>query len=499
MTAKRKIRSCTQDPRWRDLVIRYRYDWCVAAEVLFGKVPTWQQDDILEEIQEEGARVSVSSGHGTGKSDQTSMIVLMFLIFYPQARCIIVANKIQQVMTGVFKYLKVNWKECCRRHPWLQQYFVLTDTSFYEITGKGVWTVVAKGYRRGNEEALAGEHAEHLLYIIDEASGIEDKAFGVITGALTQGDNRMLMLSQPTRPAGYFYDSHHRLAKTESNPLGRWISIILNSEESPLVTVKFIQDKLLEYGGRDSVEYKIKVRGEFPSNVNGFLLSRDECERAQRRRVPLAKGWGWVCCCDVGNGRDSSVMSIFRISGYRTKRRLYPHKVIEVDSSIGAVKFADLVAAECDPEKYSNIALVVDGDGIGSATADTLEQKYGREVQRIRWGFPMHSKNDRRRFINKRAFANIMAGEGVRSGRIRLDGHPKTVDQASKIPCFLNEAGQWVMMKKEIMRNKHNIKSPDRWDTYCFAMLADYVDASTEVSRDEITEHEEALAFLDEE
>ncbi|ELW27042.1 large terminase domain protein, partial [Escherichia coli 3.4880] len=31
---------------------------------------------------------------------------------------------------------------------------------------------------------MAGEHADHLLYIIDEASGVSDKAFSVITGAL---------------------------------------------------------------------------------------------------------------------------------------------------------------------------------------------------------------------------------------------------------------------------------------------------------------------------
>jgi hypothetical protein len=483
MTAKKKIKSCVSDPRWRDLVIRYRYDWITASSVLFGddEAPTWQQESILEAIQETGARVTVTSGHGTGKSAQTAKIIIMFAIFFPRSRSVLVANKIQQVMTGVFKYLKDSWKRCCDRHPWLRQYFVLTDTTFYEVSAKGVWTVIAKGYRRGNEEALAGEHAKHLLYIIDEASGIEDKAFGVMTGALTQTDNRMLLLSQPTRPAGYFYDSHHRLARTEANPLGRWIAITLNSEESPLVTPQFIQDKLLEYGGRNSVEYMVKVLGRFPSSVNGFTLSREQCEQAQRRKVLLAKGWGWLACCDVGNGRDSSVLSIFRVSGYRNKRRLYPHKIIEVDSSMGAVKFADLVSAECDPEKYPNISLVVDGDGIGAATADSLEQKYGRDVQRIRWGRPMHSKKDKSRFINQRAFANVMAADAVKTGRLRIDKNAKTVDQASKIPCFLNESGQWVMMKKEIMRTKHSIKSPDRWDTYCFAMLADYTDASMDV------------------
>ncbi|MDW4789171.1 terminase, partial [Escherichia coli] len=76
----------------------------------------------------------------------------------------------------------------------------------------------------------------------DEASGISDKAIGVMTGALTEEDNRMLMLSQPTRPSGYFYDSHHSRAKTPDNPKGIWTAIVLNSEESPFVTPQFIKE-----------------------------------------------------------------------------------------------------------------------------------------------------------------------------------------------------------------------------------------------------------------
>ena len=100
-------RSCVTDPRWRELVALYRYDWIAAADVLFGKTPTWQQDLIIESVQEQGSKTSVSSGHGTGKSDMTSIMIMLFIIMYPGARAIIVANKIQQVMTGIFKYIKI--------------------------------------------------------------------------------------------------------------------------------------------------------------------------------------------------------------------------------------------------------------------------------------------------------------------------------------------------------------------------------------------------------
>lgn len=491
-----QLKSIVSDSRYVEFVARYRYDWGLAAVELFGKTPTWQQDLILDSCVETGSWTSVTSGHGTGKSDLTSIMILCYLMCYPQSRLVLVANKIAQVMSGVFKYLKINWGTCIKRFPWLAQYFVLTDTKFYAREGKGVWEVLAKGYRLGNEEALAGEHAEHLFYIIDESSGLSDKAFGVITGALTQGDNRLLLLSQPTRNTGYFYDSHHRLAKTPQNPKGLFKSIQLNSEESPLVTMRFIRQKLMEYGGRDSPEYQIKVLGQFPKSTSGYLLGRDECDRAARRQVRLKANWGWLATADVGNGRDSSVLSIFRVSGWREKRRAVPVLVKEMPTDVDPVDFARFILSEAREEIYPNISVAVDAVGIGDTVAKLLEEK-GVRVQRIMWGRPMHSKKHRERFKNQRAYANVLARDAVRTGRLRLSGSKQVVEQACRIPYFFTDMGQIQMVKKEVMRQKMNIKSPDHWDTFCFAMIADYIPRDEMVSSEMLAKREEMLEEMD--
>lgn len=494
-SGKKSVKCVTTDPRWRDMVIRYRYDWGLAVVELFGMQPTWQQDVILESVQEIGSQTTVTSGHGTGKSSLTAMMLLIYMLMYPDARVIIVANKIAQVKTGVFKYVKQYWTNVVKRYPWLQNHFVLTDTMFYEKSRKGIWEVLCKGYRLGNEEALAGEHAPHILLILDEASGISDKAIAIMRGALTETDNRMLMLSQPTRPSGYFYDSHHSLAKSPGNPNGFWNAIVLNSEEAPHVTMKFIREKLVEYGGRDSMEYKIKVLGQFPDTIDGFLLGRDACERAQRRIVHLAKGWGWIATADVGNGRDKSVLNIMRVSGEREKRRYVPFQVLEMPGTMNPTEFGDFIANECIHEKFPNITIGVDAVGAGSATADQLERR-GINVVRIKWGKPMFAKADKERFVNQRAYANIAARDAIQSGRMRLDASPKTAAEASKIPWHIKEDGSIGMMKKEIMRQKLNIKSPDRWDTYCFATLMPYRPANDDMGEDVAETRAEALAVL---
>lgn len=402
-------------------------------------------------------------------------------------------------MVVIFKYIKINWATATSRFPWLADYFVLTETAFYEVTGKGVWTVVPKGFRLGSEEALAGEHADHLLYIIDEASGVSDRAFGIITGALTGQDNRILLLSQPTRPSGYFYDTHHKLAKRPGNPDGVYTAITLNSEESPLVTPEFIKMKLAEYGGRDNPMYMIKVRGLFPKSQDGFLLGRDEVERATRRKVKIAKGWGWLACVDVagGTGRDKSVINIMMVSGQRNKRRVINYRMLEY-TDVTETQLAAKIFAECNPERFPNITIAIDGDGLGKATADLMYEYYGITVQRIRWGKKMHSREDKSLYFDKRAYANVQAAEAVKSGRMRLDKGNETIEEASKIPVGINSAGQWKVMSKEDMKKKLNLHSPDHWDTYCFAMLADYVPQDEVLSVEDEAQVDEALAWLNE-
>lgn len=496
MAGARKLKCVTSDPRWRDMAIRYRHNFALAVVEIFGMMPSPQQQEIIESVQETGSRTTVTSGHGTGKSSLTAMLLLIYIMLYPDARVVIVANKIGQVKTGVFKYVKQYWSNAIKRHGWLQNYFVLSDTMFYERSRKGIWEVLCKGYRLGNEEALAGEHAAHLLLILDEASGISDKAIGVMTGALTELDNRMLMLSQPTRPSGYFYDSHHTLAKNPDNPNGIWTSIILNSEESPFVTPQFIKQKLMEYGGRDSLEYMVKVLGQFPREISGYLLGRDECDRAARRRVLLEKSWGWVATADVGNGRDKSVLNIQKVSGYREKRRVVNFKMLEMPGTVNPIDFADFIYNECTQDKYPNITIAIDADGFGSDTCAQLIRR-GANPVRIRWGKPMFAKTDKDRFVNQRAYANIAARDAVKSGRMRLDTSQKTAEQAAKIPYLMNEEGRLVMMRKEHMRQKLNIKSPDRWDTYCFTMLVDYVPANEDVGAEMETFREQAIADME--
>ena len=479
-----KLTSIKSDPRWVELVKRFRYNWTAAPLILFGFKPTVHQLQLLQAAQGIGSKVSCSSGHGTGKSSQIAIVVVIYMLMYPDARVILVANKLDQVKIGVMKNIKIYWKELCKRYPWIHDYFELTDTTFYEKAAKGIWELSPKACRAGNEEALAGEHAKHMLWIVDEASGISDKAFNVMTGALTEEDNRMVLLSQPTRDNGFFWRTHN-----DPDLMRDWIQLVFNSEESRLVTMKFLLEKLAQYGGsRESPEYMIKVRGLFPKSLKGYLLGADDIKRATRARPKLNKDdWGWVITCDVGNGRDSSVINISRASGEPEHRRSVNKKLIEFDGTIDPVDFAREVIKVVLSGEYPNAAVLIDADGVGSTTCKLVEEA-GIAVQRVHWGLPCFSKSERRRFLNLRAKASVYTQNAIKSGRMRPDKNPKTQLQGSRIPYKLDEQGRYQIEKKEVMREKLNIPSPDRFDTYCFIALADITPANMDI--DIHTQHE---------
>jgi hypothetical protein len=492
-----KFRSITQDPRYKEFVRRYRGDWVKASVELFSKMPSPQQIELLESVQNTGSLTSVSSGHGTGKSDMSSIISILYIICYPESRVILVANKIAQVRAAVFKYLKKNWKKICKRFPWIEQYFVLTETEFYEITNKGVWCILTKGYRLGNEEALAGEHAKHLLYIVDEASGLSDKAIDVMEGALTEADNRMLMLSQPTRNSGRFFDSHHRLSKTKHPNKGIWNSFIFSAEMSPWVTDTFLRRAAIKFGGRRAVQYLIKVLGQFPKTLEGFLINAHDCEKAAHENDPtLDDDWGWICLIDVGNGRDKSVRLIGKVSGYGLDRKFRPTSIKEYPGDVDPIDLGREVAAEIKSSHYPNITVAVDNGGVGSDTAKIMEE-LGLRVQRINWGNKLFSDAEKRLYINERAFATVMSQRAMKDGRMKLDKSEKTKEQATKIPYRINEQGQWQIMSKEQMR-KNNIPSPDRFDCFCFVQIANYIPAEHELPHQVVAERDEYMGWATE-
>jgi len=490
MMSKKGIRLLDH-PDYPEIVRRYAYDLVRFSVEVFGYKPTPQQVSLYRATQLLGSRTSVSSGHGTGKTFSFALIAFWHLIFYQKSNTFITAPKLDTVKDGV-------WKEFADHHEtminngfgWLADYIVVEAKKVFIRDHKMNWFIIPKSAPRGSPTNLAGTHRISLLWIADEASGIPTANFGVIGGALTEGErNRFLMASQPTQPSGFFYDTHHRMSIKNG---GVWLSLVFNSEHSPRVSHSFLKEKMLEYGGRDSMEYSIKVLGEFPDKAEGLLLGRSEVESAFADSCVLdSDEWGWLLSSDIGGGnyRDDSTLVRAKVVGNgdyeysedgeaREARRVHVVSVPLCTNSKNPVQFSGAIYQYITEENIVSDHILIDKGGGGDTVCYNLEQKGVPMVTPVIWGKPCFRNKSKDRFRNQRAQCNASAARAVKEGRLTFDKSipqdivTKIMDQASRIPFFFDEYQRiQIKSKKDMMAD--GLSSPDIWDSIAQLFLED--------------------------
>ena len=428
---------------------------------------TWQQYEVAIALQKPGARVAIASGHGTGKSWLLAWLLDWHLRCLPFSNAVLTATNIEQARSAIWKYLDEVIADVESKNPWMKGQFIKETKRYYMRLKKDSWYVLPKTAPKSAPENVAGQHNENYLVVVDEASGVADPVLGVLRGALTQGEgNRFVMVSQPTRPNGHFAEAFTTLRDI-------YDCFNLNSELSPIVDKTFIREKLIEYKGHHSPEYQIKVLGQFPDNLSGYLIPKRWIEICQTL-PPLEhkEPWGWVVCVDVAEGkfRDSSVWTIGKVSGFGDERLV---DVVECQEFLdkNEKQFARLLYQRL--MDLPGVTVAIDGDGAGRTVILELEE-LGFNPDQIHWGIPCHTKTDRLRYSNQRAYANVKLREAVFDERIRVARQKAAAEQGSRIPYGMDDKGRYYIWTKERMLGE-GIHSPDIWDTHAFFYLVDYV------------------------
>lgn len=485
MAAKKKAElSLPSDPRYVPFVERYADDLLAFAIEVCDVEPTEQQIELFLSVQDIGSRTSVASGHGTGKTAGAAVIVLWHLTCFAMSNTVLTGPKAEVVKSGVWKEAADRWMRIQDgAHAWIAPHIVIESEKIYIRGFKLQWWVIVKTAPLGRPESLAGQHRRHLLWFADEASGIPDANFGVIGGSLTEEENRFVLASQPTRNTGFFYDTHHRMARSAG---GVWNNLTFNSEDSPLVSDAFIAEKINQYGGsREDPQYQIKVRGMFPANLEGQLLSRAQIEACLDQPDPFTEpgSWGWLVLVDVAAGeyRDSSVVMVAKAQGHGQHHEAEPRRVhvTSVPIKSNTIQPTALVAEVMQiAGRLSNATILIDGGGLGLGVVKRLEELGVPNVVKVLWGNPPWRKALKETFFNQRAQAMVGAARAAKAGLLTFgrqahtDSRHRTelLDQASRIPYHFDDKARFVIESKG-SKAWEGLPSPDQFDAVSFAFL----------------------------
>lgn len=274
------------------LIIRWAENPTDFVTEALGVTPEGWQVEALNGIRD-GDHVAIRSGHGVGKSALMAWITLWWLLtrFPAKVACTApTAHQLQDVLWGEI----AKWYR--QLDPWLQGQLEVKSERVERKEGPAESFAVARTARKEQPEAFQGFHSENMLFLVDEASGVEDIIFEVGEGAMSTAGAKTLMAGNPTRPSGYFYDAFHKMR-------AHWLPIKVGCNESSRVSPAYIEKMATQYGA-DSNIYRVRVLGEFPTSEDDSVIPLHLCEAAKVRLVKPSEMFRPIWGVDVARFGD---------------------------------------------------------------------------------------------------------------------------------------------------------------------------------------------------
>lgn len=424
---------------------------------------TWQQWLILLSVEAAinntaSKRISVASAHGIGKTCSIALTILWFLFTHKQAQIAVTAPTSKQLFDVLWKELSI-WINLMPVY-W-RQYFEWQSTYIRMKQNPNEWFASAKTAKKDSTEALAGVHGESVMVIADEASGVVEEVFNTMEGSLTEKDILIILISNPTRLSGYFWETHKKPAVAE-----KWQKLQFNNLNSPIVRDDYNQDIIDRYG-KNSDEYRIRVLGQFPNEADvddkGYvpILGASEIKEIE---MPARLEWVGEPIMGIdpaGEGRDSTVWVIrdqFKAAVVLTKR-------ISTELQIAQ---QTRMLAKLHKVKPENIA--IDSFGIGSNIAAELAKEWFK-INAINVGDTPKKESEKEIYLNLRALYFMRVRKAIRSG-FELVRDKAWIYEIPTVKFCRNTRGKiQILAKKEI--RKESGKSPDNCDALSLAFFID--------------------------
>ena len=236
-----------------EFVKLYKHNPVLFVREVLGVSPDPWQVDFLTHIATGKRRISVRSGHGVGKSTAASWAMLWFLFLRFPVKVVVTAPTSSQLYDALFAEVK-RWVK--QLPPMLAEQLDVKADRIEVIGAAEEAFISARTSRAEQPEALQGVHSDHVMLVADEASGVPEKVFEAASGSMSGHSAVTLLLGNPVRSSGFFYDTHNRLADD-------WVTMRVSCADSPRVSEAYIEEMKARYG-EESNAYRIRVLGEFP-------------------------------------------------------------------------------------------------------------------------------------------------------------------------------------------------------------------------------------------
>lgn len=416
---------------------------------------TWSgQREILNALVQH-KRIAVKAAHSLGKSFAAGRAAVWWLEAHGLDRSFVLTT------APTFNQVRaILWKEIKRTHDKSGARGTLNQTEIWHDR-----EIVALGRKPADwdPDSFQGIHAEHVLVIIDEASGVPRVLWDAADSLASNDGSCILAVGNPTNPSSFF---------REACDSPEWHTIRLDGLASPnftservsaglgrvLMSRTWAESKARSWGTTSPL-YLARVRGEFPEDAEDGVVPYSWVSACTE--TDLEPGSEVELGVDVGGGGDLTVV-VARcgpvVTGIWTNNSDDPDKVVQK-----IVK----VAGETGAARVK-----IDSIGIGWGIMGSVRKEL-RGRAKVFGVNVSEASTKPSRFKNLRAQVWWEVGRELSQNRgWDLAELPEDVlDQLTKPTYSVDSAGRIVVESKDDIRKRIG-RSPDEADAL---LLAFYV------------------------
>jgi hypothetical protein len=378
-----------------------------------------------------------------GKTFLEAGLIIWYLSVHYKAKVICTAPTQHQLY-------QVLWSELAKMNEdsLLKDSFEWTASKFAFKQSPADWFAVARSSSK--PENMQGFHAEHMLILVDEASGVDEEILEAIEGATTDEGNIIMMFGNPTRLKGAFYDSFNSKKRFFTN-------FTMSCLESSNVSEKYPQQIAAKYG-EDSDIYRVRVLGEFPQQEDDAIISIYDVEKAVGREVEESVVEEVEIGCDVARFGDDETTIYKRINNKITEEWI--SKKNTTMQIVGRI-----VTILNDYEEVKKVIVNIDDTGVGGGVTDRLRelQSEGKINSRV----VINAVNNNKKAFDKKHYKNIITELWFKMKdkikELSIPNDEVLINQLSSRNYEILSDGRLMVESKEKIK-KRGMTSPDRAD-----------------------------------
>lgn len=431
-----------------ELLLAIALDPVLFVEGVLGAKPEEWQKKALYAVRDND-RVAIRSGHGIGKTAFLSWLILWWVLTRSPSRIACTANTSSQLSDILWAEV-AKWHRCMP--DGLKELIEVTSAKV-ELTGQDSFAV-ARTARRETPEALQGFHSPNMLFLVDEASGVDNIIFEVGEGAMSTEGAKTVMTGNPTRTSGYFYEAFNKMKDS-------FFTMKVSSQDSTQVGPKFIEDMKVKYG-EDSNIYRVRVLGEWPEADDDVVIPLHLLQSAAARDQVPADTTPVVWGLDVARfGTDKSALCKRKGNVVTEPIKSWRNKDL--------MEMCGIILNEYETTTWSDrpVEILIDSIGLGAGVVDRLTE-LDLPVRGINVA---ESASMGERYGRLRDELWFLGKEWFEARDCTIPEQEELIDDLSKPRFTFLSNGKLKVEGKDEMKRR-GLNSPDLADAFCLTFAS---------------------------